>query len=343
MKPSNTAAGLSLLNAFAMAQNMSYGADNFYQSSNVTVWPVTFPTQFQSIIAGNLFLPNDLDTTILHPGLIVGHPMGATKEQSANLYATKLAEQTSFVTLSIDLPTWGASSGHPRNAAAPELFAEAFSAAVDFLVSKEYINASRIGALGICGSGSFVISAAKIDPRIAAVATSSMYDMGAVARNGLRNAQSLEQRKEITAAAAAQRSAEADGSPTAYVPGTVLRLEPNSTDVEREFYDYYRTPRGLFTPGNSMPNITTQPTQSSQVKFQNFYPLNDINVISPRPMLFVAGDQSHSREFSEDAFAAAGEPKELFWVEGAGHVDLYDRVELIPFEKLTEFFLGSLY
>lgn len=334
--------GISILRSFSTAQNMSYGADNFYKSNNVTVWPVTFPTQFLTTVAGNLFIPNDLDMNDLSPAIVIGHPMGATKEQSANLYATKVAEQTGFVTLSIDLPYWGDSEGEPRNAVSPERYAEAFSAAVDFLELKDYVNPSRIGAIGICGSGSFVISAAKIDPRIAAIATSSMYDMGAVSRNGLRNGVSVEQRMEIIAMAAEQRSAEANGSDILYTGGTVHTLLPNATDVEREFYDFYRTSRGLFTPANSAPNVTTQPTLSSQTKFMNFYPFKDLATISPRPMLFIAGDLAHSLEFSEDAYAAAGEPKELFLISGAGHVDLYDRVELIPFRKLAEFFKSSL-
>lgn len=340
--------GMSLFSGFSSAQNMSYGADNFYRSDNVTVWPVTFPTQLRTMVAGNLFIPDDLDRSNLSPALVVGHPMGATKEQSANLYATKMAEQTGFVTLSIDNPFWGGSDGEPRNAVFAELYAEGFRAAVDFLETRPFVDPSRIGAIGICGSGSFVISAAKIDPRIAAVATSSMYDMGAASRNGIRNAQSVEQRKQVIAMSAAQRSAEVNGSAEAsgngpmYTPGTVMELAPNATDIEREFFDFYRTSRGLYTPPGSAPNITTMPLVSSSSRFMNFYPFSDLDTISPRPMLFISGDISHSREFSEDAYAAAGEPKELFWVPGAGHVDLYDRVDLIPFWKLTEFFQNSL-
>lgn len=334
------AIGVSLCSV-AAAQNMSYGANNFYQSNNVTVWPVTFPTQFQTTIAGNLFMPNDLDMDSSTPALLVGHPMGATKEQGANLYAAKMAEQTGFVTLSIDLPFWGDSAGELRNAVSPDLYAEAFSAAVDFLETRDLVDMTRIGAIGICGSGSFVISAAKIDPRISAIATSSLYDMGAVSRNGLRNAVSVEQRMEQIAAAADQRTAEVNGNATMYTPGTILALTPESTEVEREFYDFYRTSRGLYNPPKSAPNVTTMPTVSSRTRFMNFYPFNDLNTISPRPMLFIAGDIAHSREFSEDAYAAAGEPKELFWIPGAGHVDLYDRVDLIPFWKLTEFFQSS--
>ncbi|KAF0319644.1 alpha/beta superfamily hydrolase [Colletotrichum asianum] len=325
----------------ASAQNMSFGADNFYRSENVTLQPITIRTQFNTTVAGNLFTPNNLARNSTSPAIVVSHPMGAVKEQSANLYATKLAEQ-GFVTVSIDMPFWGGSSGEPRNAVAPELYAEAFSATVDYLGGQSFVDRERIGGLGICGSGSFVISAAKIDPRLKAVATASMYDMGAAARDGLQKAQTVEQRKEAIASAAQQRWVEADGGETEYTGGTTHELTEDTDAVQHEFYDFYRTSRGEFTPEGSSPNLTTHPTLTSMVKFMNFYPFNDIETISPRPMLFISGDQAHSREFSEAAYAQAGEPKELVWIPGAGHVDLYDRVELIPFGKLTQFFQANL-
>ena len=130
-----------------------------------------------------------------NPAIIVGHPMGAVKEQSANLYATKMAER-GFVTLSIDLSFWGESDGQPGHLVAPEIYSDDFSAAVDFLSTQPFVDGERIGVIGICGSGSFVINAAKIDPRMKAIATVSMYDMGAAARNGLRHSVSLEERKK---------------------------------------------------------------------------------------------------------------------------------------------------
>ncbi|MBB5390071.1 MULTISPECIES: alpha/beta hydrolase [unclassified Herbaspirillum] len=120
------------------------------------------------------------------------------------------------------------------------------------------------------------------------------------------------------------------------------RLDADTHPIQREFYDFYRTPRGEFTPATSTPEVTTHPTLTSNVKFMNFYPFNDIETISPRPMLFIAGDQAHSKEFSEEAYRLAGQPKELYWVKGAGHVDLYDRTDLIPFDKLASFFRSSL-
>ncbi len=332
----------SVLNIpFAKAQDMSNGAANFYTSDRVTVQKVTFKTQYQMNVAGNLFTPKNLNRNTANPAMVVGHPMGAVKEQSANLYATKMAER-GFVAMSIDVPFWGESDGQPRNLVSPDVYAEGFSAAVDFLGTQTFVDRNRIGAIGICGSGSFVISAAKIDPRMRAIATVSMYDMGAVSRNALNHSQTVEQRKQIIAAAAEQRYAEFTGGEVQYTGGTVHELTPDTPAIQREFYDFYRTPRGQYTPKGGSPLTTTHPTLTSNVKFMNFYPFNDIETISPRPMLFITGDQAHSREFSEEAYKLAAEPKELVWVPGAGHVDLYDRVNLIPFDKLQSFFAQHL-
>ncbi|KWS04025.1 Dienelactone hydrolase [Lysobacter capsici AZ78] len=325
----------------AVGQDMSNGANNFYKSDRLIAEKVFFNNQYRMKIAGNLFLPKDRKPGVGYPAIIVGHPMGAVKEQSSNLYAQKLAEQ-GFVTLAIDQSFWGESEGQPRNVVAPDIYAEAFSAAVDFLGTQAFVDRERIGVLGICGSGSFVISAAKIDPRMKAIATVSMYDMGAANRDALNHSQTIEQRKAIIAQAAKQRWVEAEGGETQYTSGTVHRLDANTHPIQREFYDFYRTARGEFTPASSSPELTTHPTLTSNVKFMNFYPFNDIGTISPRPMLFIAGDQAHSREFSEEAYRLAGQPKQLLWVKGAGHVDLYDRVELIPFDQLTAFFRHNL-
>lgn len=320
---------------------MSNGADNFFKSDKVTMEKVSFNNQYQMKVVGNLFIPKSIGKSARSPAIIVGHPMGAVKEQSSNLYAQKLAEQ-GFVTLALDLSFWGESEGSPRNAVLPDLYAEDFSAAVDYLGTQTFVDRQRIGVLGICGSGSFVISAAKIDPRMKAIATVSMYDMGAANRNGLKHSQTLEQRKQTIAAAAEQRYVEFTGGQTQYTSGTVHELTDDTHPIQREFFDFYRTARGEFTPAGSSSTLTTHPTLTSNIKFMNFYPFSDIETISPRPMLFIAGANAHSREFSEEAFRLAGEPKELFIVPNAGHVDLYDRVNLIPFDKLTQFFQHGL-
>lgn len=211
----------SLFVAFALmassftagAADMSHGANNFYKSEQVSLERVSFKNQFQLNTVGNLFVPKNLNRNTRYPAIIVGHPMGAVKEQSSNLYAQKLAEQ-GFVTTAIDLSFWGESEGRPRNLVSPDIYAEDFSAAVDYLGAQAFVDRNRIGVLGICGSGSFAISAAKIDPRMKAIATVSMYDMGAANRNGLKHGVTLEQRKQAIAEAAAQRDVEFAGGDT---------------------------------------------------------------------------------------------------------------------------------
>ncbi|WP_248466066.1 alpha/beta hydrolase [Pectobacterium versatile] len=333
--------GLLISSFAAIGADLSNGADNFYKSDNVTQQKVTFKNQYQMNVTGNLFIPKGINQNAKNPAIVVGHPMGAVKEQSSNLYAQKLAEQ-GFVTLAIDLSFWGESEGKPGHLIAPEIYSDDFSAAVDYLSTQRYVDAEKIGVLGICGSGSFVISAAKIDPRMKAIATVSMYDMGSAARNGLNHTFTLEQRKALIKSAAEQRLVEFKGGEIAYIPGTVNKLDESTPAIQREFFDFYRTERGGYTPQGEKEALTTKPMLSSMGKFMNFYPFNDIETISPRPMLFITGDQAHSKEFSEDAYKRAGQPKELYLVPNAGHVDLYDRTDLIPFAKLTLFFKNNL-
>ena len=290
--------GAALAASPRTSSSLSSGADNFYTSDKVTVQKVTFKNQYQMTVAGNLFIPKTLDRKKRSPAIVVGHPMGAVKEQSANLYATKMAEQ-GFVAMSVDLSFWGEQRRPAaQRRVAGHLRRETFSAAVDFLGSQAFVDRQRIGAIGICGSGSFVISAAKIDPRMKAIATVSMYDMGAASRNALNHSQTLEQRKQIIAAAVEQRYAEFTGGAIEYTGGTVHALTADTHPIQREFYDFYRTPRGEYTPKGGSAKTTTHPTLTSNVKFMNFYPFNDIETISPRPMLFITGDQAHSKEFS---------------------------------------------
>ncbi|UFT93508.1 alpha/beta hydrolase [Pectobacterium carotovorum] len=333
--------GLLISSFAAIGADLSNGADNFYKSDKVTQQKVTFKNQYQMNVTGNLFIPKGINQNAKNPAIVVGHPMGAVKEQSSNLYAQKLAEQ-GFVTLAIDLSFWGESEGKPGHLIAPEIYSDDFSAAVDYLSTQRYVDAEKIGVLGICGSGSFVISAAKIDPRMKAIATVSMYDMGSAARNGLNHTFTLEQRKALIKSAAEQRLVEFKGGEIAYIPGTVNKLDESTPAIQREFFDFYRTERGGYTPQGEKEALTTKPMLSSMGKFMNFYPFNDIETISPRPMLFITGDQAHSKEFSEDAYKRAGQPKELYIVPNSGHVDLYDRTDLIPFAKLTSFFKDNL-
>ena len=189
--------------------DLSHGADNFYKSTSVDATAVTFPNAYDMTVAGNLFVPKALDKTQKHPAIVVGHPMGAVKEQSANLYAQKMAER-GYVTVSFDLSFWGESAGTPRNSIAPDIYADDYSAAVDYLSSLPYVDGDSIGVIGICAGGGFAISEAKIDPRMKAVATVSMVDMGSAMRtmmtkeqrDGLPNARpNIAARRNNTSAA----------------------------------------------------------------------------------------------------------------------------------------------
>ena len=175
--------------------------------------------------------------------------------------------------MSIDLPFWGDSEGQPRNAVSPDIYAEAFSAAVDFLGTQPFVDRNRIGAIGICGSGSFVISAAKIDPRMRAIATVSMYDMGAASRNALRHSQTVEQRKQIIAAAAEQRYVEFTGGETQYTGGTVHQLTADTHPIQREFYDFYRTPRGEYHSQGRVAAADDAPDADQQRQVHEFLPV----------------------------------------------------------------------
>tara|TARA_B100002019_G_scaffold289463_1_gene305124 strand:+ start:1027 stop:1530 length:504 start_codon:yes stop_codon:yes gene_type:complete len=166
--------------------------------------------------------------------------------------------------------------------------------------------------------------------------------MGQATRDGLNNSISLEQRQQQVVEASKQRYVEFNDGKREYTGGTVHQLTEDTHRIQQEFYDFYRTSRGEYTPVSSSPELTTHPTLTSNAKFLNFYPFNDMDLISSRPLLFISGDEAHSKEFSEDAYQRANQPKELYWVEGAGHVDLYDRVDLIPFDKLTKFYQSNL-
>lgn len=307
----------------------------FPKSDLVNVEKVSFDNRLGVNLVGDLYVPKDIDPSVRHPAIIVGHPYGGVKEQSSGLYAQQMAER-GFVALAFDASYGGESGGAPRNIASPEAFTEDFSAAVDHLGTNPLVDRARIGVIGVCGSGNFSLAAAAADPRIRALATVSMYDMGRAMRQGLGDAVSEDQRQQMLEQVSRQRWAEVDGAEPRMMPGTPVELTAESTAVDREFYDYYRTPRG------EHPRSTTAFTFTSNPAMNGFYPFAGIQSVSPRPLLFIAGENAHSRYFSEDAFNLASEPKELVIVPGAGHVDLYDRVEMIPFDTLTDFFNKNL-
>lgn len=310
------------------------GFANFYHSQQVMIQKVQFSSPYGIEISTNLVLPQDRKKGEKFPAIIIGHPMGAVKEQSSMLYAQVLAEH-GFVTLAFDMPFWGESGGTPRQAVEPTMFEDAFSSAVDFLSSRsDIIDKDKIGILGICASGGYSISAMKIDPRIKALATTAMVEMGTASRTMLIDEAAVK-------AAADQREVEFEGGKPVYTGGTVTKLTSGSNPMQHEFYDFYRTGRGEYTPKGADEKYTTMPLLSQNSKLLNFYPFNGIENIR-RPMLFITGDISISRGFSDEAYKLASEPKELYLVKGASHTDMYDNADKIPFSKLISFFHDNL-
>lgn len=325
-----------------MEQILAKDFTTFKVSDNVEMYRVFFKNQYNMDVAGHLFISKDFDKNQKHPAIIVGHPMGAVKEQSADVYASTLAER-GFITLAVDLSFWGESDGEPKNSISPDMFSESFNAAVDFLGTRPFVDKDNIGIIGVCGSGGFVVSAAKIDPRMKAIATISMYDMGSVTRNGYGKSRTVEQRKELIAKASEQRYEEFTTGKQIFQNNMPVELPKDADPVTAMYWDFYRTKRGIHIPKGRTLETTQNRTLVGEMKFNNFYPFNDIETISPRPMLFISGDKAHSKEFSEDAYQRAAQPKELYYVKDANHVDLYDNVtSKAPFDKLETFFKEHL-
>ena len=244
--------------------------------------------------------------------------------------------QEGFVVLTFDQSFMGDSSGFPRHVSSPDIFVENFSAAVDFLGLQPFVDREKIGAIGICGSGGFALSAAQCDTRIKAVATLSMYDMNAATRLGM-DEQARQTAKEQFSR---QRWVDAENGYPEYIPSfpeqPIDAVPAELEEPNAEWFRFYALKRGHH------PNARGGFTTTSNLAMMNFPLLAYIDEISPRPILFVVGDRAHSKFFSENAYAAAKEPKELYTVADAEHIDLYDRRDRIPFDKLAEFFSSNL-
>ncbi|TRZ39465.1 alpha/beta hydrolase [Niallia circulans] len=308
----------------------------FELSSYVTRKSVLYKNRFGINISADLYIPKNFDETKTYAGLIIGAPYGGVKEQGPGIYAQNMAER-GFIALTFDPSYNGYSGGEPRHISSPDLFVEDFSAAVDYLGTRTFIDRNKIGVIGICGSGGFGISAAQVDRRIKAVATVSMYDISRVAANGWKDSFTEDERNNILDSVAEQRYVDFEAAqPTLAQRGAPIGFDENTDPIGREFGEFYSTPRGYH------PNSITQFTITSSMSFMNLPLLTHIKSISPRPLLFIIGEHAHSRYFSEDAFEMAAEPKELFIVPNAGHVDLYDKTDVIPFDKLESFFTENL-
>ena len=275
------------------------------------------------------------------------------KEQAAGLYAQRLASM-GFVSLAFDPSFGGESGGEVRNIASPDIFTEDYSAAVDYIGLLDYVDRNRIGAVGICGLSGMAITAAGTDTRIKAVATFSMYDMSRDMSRGHMDYYTEEQRIKIKQYLSEQRWRDAEngtyalgnheigfdeaGNPLTAAMEVPEELPEGADPAFAAFFQYYakraRHPRAV--------NFVSSWTATMPVSFWNFPLMTNIKEVSPRPILLVAGENAHSRYYSEDAYAAAQEPKELVIVPGADHVDLYDSFDKIPFDKLETFFKSNL-
>ncbi len=319
-------------NTSSTAMNSSSDHYTFPLSDKVTRQKVTFVNRYGIRLTGDLYLPMGHDGQKL-PALAVGGPFGAVKEQSSGLYANTMAAR-GFATLAFDPSYTGESGGEPRNIASPDINTEDFSAAVDFLGLQPFVDRNRIGIIGICGWGGMALNATAVDKRIKAVVTSTMYDMTRVMSKGYNDSVTLEQRTQMLEQLSQQRWKDAENGAPAYQP-PYNDLKGGEAQFLVDYHDYYRTPRGYHPRAVNSGNAWSLTTPLS---FMNMPILTYIKEISPRPILFIHGEKAHSRYFSETAYAAAAQPKELLIISGASHVDLYDRVDVIPFDRITTFF-----
>jgi len=308
----------------------------FPQSPNVDHQKVTFRNRYGLTLSGDLYLPKTRTERSL-AALVVSGPFGAVKEQASGLYAQTMAER-GFATLAFDPSFTGESGGEPRSVASPDINTEDFSAAVDFLGLHPVVDRERIGLIGICGWGGMALNAAAVDKRVKAVVAVTMYDMTRVMSRGYNDSVTPEQRTQTLEQLSRKRWEDAEaGTPAYQPPYNVLR--GGEPQFMADYADYYMTPRGYHSRAVNSGNAWTQTTALS---FMNMPLLTYIQEIAPRPILLIHGEKAHSRYFSETAYAAAAEPKELMIIPGANHVDLYDRLDVIPFDRLGDFFGQAL-
>jgi fermentation-respiration switch protein FrsA (DUF1100 family) len=308
----------------------------FAKSNQVEHQKVSFKNRYGITLVADLYQP--LHARGKQAALAVGGPFGAVKEQSSGLYAQTMAER-GFITLAFDPSYTGESGGEPRNVASPDISTEDFSAAVDFLGLLPNVDRERIGIIGICGWGGMALNAAAVDKRVKAVVASTMYDMTRVMSKGYNDSVTPAQRTQTLTQMSLQRWKDAEQGAPAYQPPYNQAVHGGEPQFVLDYHDYYMTPRGYHPRAVNSGNAWTQTTPLS---FMNMPILSYIAEISPRPVLFIHGEKAHSRYFSETAYAAAAKPKELMIIPGAVHTDLYDRTEVIPFDKLTAFFTQHL-
>lgn len=316
----------------AMAEKTTWDK-TFKKSDKVDVQKVSFKNRYGIMLVGDLYIPKEKSAGKM-PAIALSGPFGAVKEQASGLYAQTLA-QRGFITLAFDPSYTGESGGEPRSVASPDINTEDFSAAVDFLSNHENVDPEKIGILGICGFGGLGLNAAAMDTRIKAVVTSTMYDMSRVNANGYFDSLDEKARYELKQNLNKQRSEDFKKGTYAKASGLPDKLSGDETQFVKDYYDYYKTKRGFHKRSiNSNGNWN----MTSALSFINMPILARSGEIQ-NAVLMIHGEKAHSRYFSEDAFKQLkGENKELLIIPDANHVDLYDNLEKIPFDKIEAFY-----
>lgn len=315
-----------------MANLNAQDKKTFAPSDKVTTERVTFKNRFGITLVADMYRPVNAEGLL--PALAVSGPFGAVKEQSSGLYAQTMAER-GFLTIAFDPSFTGESGGEPRYVASPDINTEDFSAAVDYLITRPDVDSSKIGIIGICGWGGFALNAAAIDTRIKATVAVTMYDMSRVTANGYFDSMDENARYELRKKLNEQRTIDAKNGTYALAGGVVDPLPDDAPQFVKDYYAYYKTPRGYHPRSlnsNNGWNVT------SALSFINTPLLTYIGEIRSA-VLIVHGEKAHSRYFSEDAFKKLkGDNKELLIVPGASHVDLYDNVAgVIPYDRIESF------
>ncbi len=304
----------------------------FSKSEKVNHSKVTFVNRYGITLAADLYVPKNADGKL--PAIAVSGPFGAVKEQSSGLYAQTMAER-GFLTIAFDPSFTGESGGQPRYVASPDINTEDFSAAVDYLSIRDDVDPERIGIIGICGWGGFAVNAAAIDTRIKATVASTMYDMSRVTANGYFDAMDADARYELRRQLNAQRTEDAKNGSYALAGGVIDPLPDDVPQFVKDYYAYYKTPRGYHE--RSL-NSNGGWNKTSALSFINMPILSYADEIRSA-VLLIHGEKAHSRYFSEDTFKKLqGDNKELVIIPGANHTDLYDQVDIIPFDKIESFF-----
>lgn len=321
------------------ANNMAKAKNNdwdkvFPKSDKVNVEKVHFKNRFGITLTGDLYTPKNIKKGEKYSAIAISGPFGAVKEQASGLYAQTLAER-GFITLSFDPSYTGESSGQPRNIASPDINTEDFSAAVDFLSNQQNVNPDKIGILGICGFGGFALNAASIDTRIKATVTSTMYDMTRVSAKGYNDVMDENARYNLKQTLNKQRTEDFKNGTYAKASGLPEKLTGEEPQFIKDYFNYYKTKQGFHARSiNSNGNWN----MTSSLSLINL-PILAYSDEIKSAVLIIHGENAHSRYFSEDAFKnLKGDNKELLIIKNANHTDLYYNNDLIPFEKIENFY-----